>query len=100
MANLRQCFMSEDEEPSEKDRRESHYITLLDRSQTAARSVSWGQGSAGSRTLFATSLQMVLKGVIEHILRSSKYEPLYCTFIVSKKFRSLKRRGLSSYLNR
>ncbi|XP_045195259.2 nuclear pore complex protein Nup205-like [Mercenaria mercenaria] len=72
MANLRQCFVSEDQDPSEKERRDSQYITLLDRSQTAAKSVSWGQGSgSGSRTLFATSLQMVLKGMIEHILRSS-----------------------------
>ena len=70
MANLRQCFMSED--PGAGERRDSQYITMLDKTQGASTSVSWGQGS-GSRTLFATSLQMVLKGLIEHILRSSRF---------------------------
>ena len=72
LANLRQCFISEDTETGEKDRRESQYITLLDKTQAGGQSVSWGQGT-GSRTQFATSLQMVLKGLIEHIMRSSSY---------------------------
>ena len=70
LANLRQCFISEDTETSEKDRRDSQYVTLLDKTQAGGQSVSWGQGT-GSRTQFATSLQMVLKGLIEHIMRSS-----------------------------
>ena len=73
LANLRQCFISEDTETGDKDRRDSQYITLLDKTSGAGgQSVSWGQGT-GSRTQFATSLQMVLKGLIEHIMRSSKH---------------------------
>ncbi|KAL4232887.1 hypothetical protein ACF0H5_007574 [Mactra antiquata] len=72
LANLRLCFLTEDQEPSDKDQRDSRYISLLDRSKAAGTAVSWGPGSkSGSRTLFATSLQIVLRGVIEHILRSS-----------------------------
>ncbi|XP_052809828.1 nuclear pore complex protein Nup205-like [Mya arenaria] len=75
MANLRQCFMAHDQSPSDKEHRDLQYVTMLDRSQQGVNNttVSWGQGSQGSgtRTLFATSLQMVLKGLIEHILRCS-----------------------------
>ncbi|XP_052238220.1 nuclear pore complex protein Nup205-like isoform X2 [Dreissena polymorpha] len=71
MANLRQCFMTHDELPSDQERRDLQYVTLLDRSAGVSNTaVSWDKGS-GSRTLFATSLQMVLKGLIEHTLRCS-----------------------------
>ena len=72
MANLRQCFMSESTEWTDKDRRASQAMGFLDRTQgSGANTVLWGQGSS-SRTLCATSLQMVLKGLIEYILRCSK----------------------------
>ncbi|XP_046581767.1 nuclear pore complex protein Nup205-like [Haliotis rubra] len=66
MANLRQCFLS-DTAPSTSSAAQntSQYVTMLDRS------VLPSAGSAvGSRTLFASSLQMVLKGVLDYILRA------------------------------
>ncbi|KAL3882663.1 hypothetical protein ACJMK2_028981 [Sinanodonta woodiana] len=71
IANLQHCFFSEDLESNGKEARSSQYTSQLERSQgTSLSGVSWGQGS-GSRTLFATSLQITLKGLIEHLLRSS-----------------------------
>ena len=72
LANLRQCFVTEDTENQEKEKKEGRYISMLDKTQVNNASVTWGQGS-GSRTLFATSLQMVLKGLIEYIMRSSEF---------------------------
>ncbi|OWF55575.1 nuclear pore complex protein Nup205-like [Mizuhopecten yessoensis] len=69
MANLRQCF-SVEQATSDGDRYTHYGSRLQENSATLGQSVAWAEGS-GSRTLFATSLQLVLKGLIEHILRSS-----------------------------
>ena len=74
MANLRQCFLT-DRLPLDEGRasRSSTYVSLLDHSVMLSGPSSqpspWSQG-ASSRTLFATSLQIVLKGLLEYILSS------------------------------
>ncbi|KAK3096434.1 hypothetical protein FSP39_000076 [Pinctada imbricata] len=67
MTNLRQCFLNE-HSPSEDTG--SMYPSLLDSTATSTQTVTWGEKS-GSRTLFATSLKLVLQGLIDHILKSS-----------------------------
>ena len=74
MANLRQCFLT-DRLPVDEARqsRSNAYVSLRDRSAmfggASSQPSPWSQG-ASSRTLFATSLQIVLKGLIEYILSS------------------------------
>ncbi|KAJ8314739.1 hypothetical protein KUTeg_006889 [Tegillarca granosa] len=67
VANLRQCFVLEQSSP---DDRTSKYLSLHENVATLGQTVAWGQ-SSGARTLFATSLQLVLKGLIDHVMRSS-----------------------------
>ncbi|KAK7106896.1 nuclear pore complex protein Nup205-like [Littorina saxatilis] len=74
MANLRQCFITDRIPLDEKKQPQSNtYISLLDRSAMLSGVPSlpspWSQG-ASSKTMFLTSLQMVLKGLIEYILGS------------------------------
>ncbi|XP_056015581.1 nuclear pore complex protein Nup205-like isoform X3 [Ostrea edulis] len=66
MTNLRQCFCQD----GITDDEGSRFLTMLDSTAGLGQTRSWGQGS-GSRTQFASSLQLVLKGVIDHILLSS-----------------------------
>nr|XP_022290304.1 nuclear pore complex protein Nup205-like [Crassostrea virginica] len=66
MTNLRQCFCPD---PVTEDEA-SQVLTLLDSTGGLGQSAAWGQ-KAGSRTQFASSLQLVLRGVIDHILLSS-----------------------------
>ncbi|XP_025098310.1 nuclear pore complex protein Nup205-like isoform X3 [Pomacea canaliculata] len=73
MANLRQGFLNE-RLPLTHDQQmpPNTYISLLDRSSltgAGAQSSPWSQG-ASSKVLFATSLQILLKGLIEYILSS------------------------------
>lgn len=66
MTNLRQCFC---QEPVTEDD-PSTFLSMLDATPGLGQTAAWGQGS-GSRTQFASSLQLVLRGVIDHILLSS-----------------------------
>ncbi|XP_062614073.1 nuclear pore complex protein Nup205-like [Saccostrea cucullata] len=66
MTNLRQCFCQD----SVTDDEASHFLTMLDSTAGQGQMGSWGQVS-GSQTQFASSLQLVLRGVIDHILLSS-----------------------------
>ncbi|XP_061177614.1 nuclear pore complex protein Nup205-like isoform X2 [Saccostrea echinata] len=65
MTNLRQCFCQD----SVTDEETSQFLTMLDSTVGQGQTGSWGQVS-GSRTQFASSLQLVLRGVIDHILLS------------------------------
>lgn len=67
MTNLRQCFC---QEPVTEDD-PSTILSMLDATPGLGQTAAWGQGS-GSRTQFASSLQLVLRGVIDHILLSSE----------------------------
>ncbi|KAL8613661.1 hypothetical protein ACOMHN_029753 [Nucella lapillus] len=73
MAHLRQCFLSDRLPVDETHQSQSSaYISLLDRSamlgaQASSQPSPWN-GGASSKTLFASSLQIVLKGLIEYIL--------------------------------
>lgn len=67
MTNLRQCFC---QEPVTEDD-PSTFLSMLDATPGLGQTTAWGQGS-GSRTQFASSLQLVLRGVIDHILLSSE----------------------------
>lgn len=68
MTNLRQCFC---QEPVTEDNDPSTFLSMLDATPGLGQTAAWGQGS-GSRTQFASSLQLVLRGVIDHILLSSE----------------------------
>ena len=72
VSNLRHCFLTDQTELTELQNL-SHYVSLLDGATTASASQSslLEQGT-GVRTVFSSSLQVVLKGLIEHIMRSSK----------------------------
>ena len=72
MANLRQCFFHD---PSNLGQSHSNtrFMTMLDDGGSAMANQRAGFGSvSGARTLFASSLQVVLKGLIEHMMRSSE----------------------------
>jgi hypothetical protein len=72
MFNLSYCFITEEQMLADgRFQRSSHYVTMLDQSSTHA-PTTWAH-STGSRTLFATSLQVVLRGLIDHVMGSSKY---------------------------
>jgi nuclear pore complex protein Nup205 len=62
LANLRQCFMSD----------QSTEFAGEDLDEAASEEGSNFGQKKGSRTLFASSLQVVLKGLIDHILQTSK----------------------------
>ncbi|XP_055955132.1 nuclear pore complex protein Nup205 [Patella vulgata] len=74
MANLLQCFISD----VSQSERVTHATGQYDNTGAGAGDApgirltrsTWSQ-SAGSRTLFATSLQIVLKGLIDYILKTS-----------------------------
>ncbi|CAH1799487.1 unnamed protein product [Owenia fusiformis] len=70
ISNLRQCFISDQSDASIPQT--SHYISLLDNpaALTANQTASFGQNS-GSKTMFASSLQVVLRGIIDFIMRTS-----------------------------
>lgn len=76
MTNLRQCFCPD---PVTEDEA-SQVLTLLDSTGGLGQSAAWGQ-KAGSRTQFASSLQLVLRGVIDHILLSSKWDVIYILYL-------------------
>lgn len=83
MANLRQGFLNE-RLPLTHDQQmpPNTYISLLDHSSltgAGAQSSPWSQG-ASSKVLFATSLQILLKGLIEYILSSRKSPLLLCIY--------------------
>ena len=78
MANLKQCFVSEQSQNQDQ----SKYSSLQE--ESLEQNTPWGQ-SSGSRTLFATSLQLVLKGLIDHVLRSCMYN---CYAVVAHFIRS------------
>ena len=68
VANLRQCFSAES-----SDDQNTQFTQVQDNSATLGQSIAWGEGSSsGSRTLHATSLQLVLKGLIDYMMRSSE----------------------------
>lgn len=73
MSNLRQCFFDDPGTDSKLANTDSatRYIGMLDPAAVSTASI-FAQAS-GERTLFASSLQVVLRGLIEHLLRSSKY---------------------------
>ncbi|XP_013384593.1 nuclear pore complex protein Nup205 [Lingula anatina] len=73
LANLRHCFLSDQSDMAQLENL-SHYVTMLDGSQAAPPVPQGGSTftqQGGARTLFASSLQAVLKGLVEHILRTS-----------------------------
>ena len=77
MANLRQCFLEEETQAQLDDL--AYYPSL--EGQCAGRiEVGFGQ-STGARTFFASSLQVVLRGLIDHIIHSSKWK-IYSQFIL------------------
>ena len=80
MTNLRQCFCPD---PVTEDEA-SQVLTLLDSTGGLGQSAAWGQ-RAGSRTQFASSLQLVLRGVIDHILLSSKWDVIYILYVRKEK---------------
>ncbi|KAL5010671.1 hypothetical protein ScPMuIL_012976 [Solemya velum] len=57
MANLQHCFILSKKTHSDNYQRSAQYVTLLDKTGSGNLSMTWGQ-SSGSRTLFATSLQL------------------------------------------
>ncbi|KAK2179080.1 hypothetical protein NP493_515g00009 [Ridgeia piscesae] len=67
MANLRHCFLSIQPTPSQCV---SQYSLQQPDGSTVSQSSGFGQSSSG-RMIFASSLQVVLKGLIEHLMRSS-----------------------------
>ncbi|ESP04618.1 hypothetical protein LOTGIDRAFT_237278 [Lottia gigantea] len=69
MANLLQCFIS-DVSQSEKSLQTASAQQAGDGLSAGISRSTWSQ-SAGSRTLFATSLQLVLKGLLDYILKTS-----------------------------
>lgn len=79
MSNLRHCFLSDQSELTHLQNL-SQFMTLLDGRVPDASSVSQASLDEGStlRSVFS-SLQVVLKGLLEHILRSSMF-----VFIFSK----------------
>ncbi|XP_063402892.1 nuclear pore complex protein Nup205-like [Mytilus trossulus] len=64
MANLKQCFVVEQSQGNRES--SSKYSSML---EDPGSKTPWVQ-SSGSRTLFATSLQLVLKGLIDHVMCS------------------------------
>ena len=70
MANLRQCFMA-DQSTAQDVGHSSQYVTLLDGTSTG-HMTGFG-GVTGARTLYSSSLQVVLRGLVEYLMRSSKY---------------------------
>ena len=79
MANLRQCFLADQPEGLELGHG-SQYISLLDgtlpssttTAAAAASSAAVFGGVSGARTLYASSLQVVLRGLVEYLMRTSK----------------------------
>ncbi|XP_064596049.1 nuclear pore complex protein Nup205-like [Liolophura sinensis] len=69
MTNLRQCFVNDQSEGGESLPL-TQYVSFLDGAGAGPQPVGFPTSSS-SRTLFSTSLQVVLKGIIEYILRSS-----------------------------
>ena len=68
MANLRHCFLAD--QPDATAHIADFAASLLD---SAAASQSGGFGHVtGARTMFASSLQVVLKGLIEYLVGSSE----------------------------
>lgn len=96
MTNLRQCFCPD---PVTEDEA-SQVLTLLDSTGGLGQSAAWGQ-KAGSRTQFASSLQLVLRGVIDHILLSSKWDVIYILYL-RKEQKGKEKKGLdkSSFIIR
>ena len=86
MSNLRQCFLVDQPEGLELGHG-AQYISLLDGTLSAAttQTAVFG-GVSGGRTLYASLLQVVLRGLVEHLMRSSKSlvtSPCtYCTVYV------------------
>ena len=73
MANLRMCFLKESE-VGDASNNITQYVTMLD---GAHASVSghvnmFSSQTSGARTLFASSLQVVLKRLLEHMMRSGE----------------------------
>ena len=76
MSNLSQTFraadMSEAAERHADSDQLSQYIALLDDSRTVPTSKS-GSFCGGSRSTYASSFQVVLRGLLQHMIGSSKY---------------------------
>ena len=70
LANQRKCFLTDEQIDSVGYPSVSQYVTLLDAHGSLDQNIMFGK-LGGSRTLFASSLQVVLKGLVEHIMRSS-----------------------------
>ena len=74
MANLRQCFLTDPEDGATSNNNVTQYVTMLDgaHASVSGHVTMFGSQSSGARTLFASSLQVVLKGLVEHMMRSSE----------------------------
>ena len=87
MANLRQCFMTDQPEGIELGHG-AQYISLLDGTLPASSvpnpSAVFGSVS-GARTLYASSLQVVLRGLIEYLMRTSEYSGKVCPEVFSSQ---------------
>ena len=94
MTNLRQCFCPDPVTDDEA----SQVLTLLDSTGGLGQSAAWGQ-RAGSRTQFASSLQLVLRGVIDHILLSSKWDVIYILYLKKEQKGKEERRSNSHKCN-
>ena len=78
MANLRQCFLTDQSALPTEVGHSSQYVSLLD--GTSSSHMTGFGGVTGARTLYSSSLQVVLRGLIEYLMRSSKYSKChkYC----------------------
>ena len=72
MANLRHCFLA-DQAATADATRVTQYVSLLDARVTGAFAAAAFRGSDGSggRSLYRSTLQMVLRGTIEYLMRAS-----------------------------
>ena len=98
VCHLRQCFLTESDGSNPADGRLSHYLSLLDGTAPVNQSAAFDQPS-GSRTLFSSSLQVVLKGLIEHILRSSEWVVFCCVGGLVNRFIGLTGSGQLNQLS-
>ena len=73
MANLRHCFMA-DQATAADVSRVAQYVSMLDASQTTSMTAAPFRGSDGSggRSLYRSTLQTVLRGMIEYLMRASE----------------------------
>ena len=68
MANLSHSFLTSQSQPSPHS-----YVSLLDSQVSLPANQSlYGSQGGGARTLFASSLQVVLKGLVQHVKNSSE----------------------------